>query len=235
MVGNGAAPMRNDETQIGKILEQIRGQELHERRCIGVEIMRAGGMEVGIVRRADVDHGRNVELHQLLVERIPPAIRERRVGPVPARRIRIEIAADQAERFDAALELGHAIRRRHARRLRQLANADEIVGIEPAAAMDQIVADLRPCKADVGIADVVAHAGGPRREDSEVGAAFALKFELQLQALANLVVADVQVRIGRLGPISPGGDLPLPKNLELSRRRRVVAVTIDDHDVLGGC
>ena len=125
--------------------------------------------------------------------------------------------------------------RRHARRLRQLANSDEIVGIERAAAVDQVVADLGPRETDGGIADVVAHAGRARREDGEVGAALALKCQLQLQALANLRVADVEARARRRpGCILPAGDLVLPKSLELPRRRRVVAVTIDDHDALTG-
>ena len=46
---------------------------------------------------------------------------------MPARRIGIEIAADEIELADAALELADAIPRRHARRLRQLADADEIL------------------------------------------------------------------------------------------------------------
>ena len=56
-----------------------------------------------------MDHRRHVELDHLLVERIPPAIGQRRSRPVAAGRIGIEIAADEAVRLDAALELADAI------------------------------------------------------------------------------------------------------------------------------
>src|SRR5229473_4787392 len=237
MIGNGSATVRNDETQIREVLEQVGSQELHERRGVGVEIVRAGGVEVRIVRGADVDHGGHIELAELFVERVPPAIGQRGVGPMSAGGIGIEVAADEAQRFHAALELGDAIRRRHPGGLRQLANPDEIFGIERAAAVDQIVADLRPREADGGIADVVAHAGGTRREDGEIGAALALEFELQLQALANLLVADVQACARRRpGWVLQAGDLVLPKRLELPGGRGVMAVTINDHAALtGGC
>src|SRR5689334_25206334 len=55
--------------------------------------------------------------------------------------------------------------------------------------MDQVVADLRPFEAHALVADMVAHAGGARREDGQIGAALALQLELVLlDALADLVV-----------------------------------------------
>src|SRR5688572_28355727 len=44
--GHRAAPVRDDEAQRRKILEEIGGQELHERGRVGVEVVRAGGIEV---------------------------------------------------------------------------------------------------------------------------------------------------------------------------------------------
>src|SRR4029453_4344106 len=35
-----AAPMRDDESQLGEILEQVRSQELHESGGIGIDVVR---------------------------------------------------------------------------------------------------------------------------------------------------------------------------------------------------
>jgi hypothetical protein len=61
-----------------------------------------------------VDHRRHVELDHLLVERIPEAVGERRRRPVSARRVGIQIAADESELVDAALQLLDAIGERSA-------------------------------------------------------------------------------------------------------------------------
>ena len=101
-----AAAVRDDELQRRKILEQVGEDELHERHGVGVEIVRAGGVHRRIAAAADVDHRRHVQLDHLFVERIPPFVGERRRVEVAARRIGIEIAADEAKLVDAALELG---------------------------------------------------------------------------------------------------------------------------------
>ncbi len=122
--------------------------------------------------------------------------------------------------------------RRHARRLRQLAHADEIRRIERADAMDEVVADLRPFAAHALVADVMAHAGGARREDGEVGAALALQLELRaFEALPDLVVGDLQraaqrrrgLALDRLG-------LLLAEAFQVVGLGGVVAVAIDDHE-----
>jgi len=59
---------------------------------------------------------------------------------VPARRVRVQIAADEAELGDAAFELVDGFRDRDAGRLRQLAGADEVLGIEVDDPPDQVVA-----------------------------------------------------------------------------------------------
>src|SRR5262249_48339012 len=134
----------------------------------------------------------------------------------------------------AALELGDGILRRHALRLRQLAHADEILRVERDDAMDEVVADLRPFQADGLVADVVPHAGGPRREDRDVGAALALELELRArQALADLVVAHLQRRPGwhrRL--VLDGFGLFLPEPMQVLRLGGVVAVAIDNHGTI---
>ena len=122
-----------------------------------------------------MDHRGDVEFDQFFVQRIPPAVEQRRVAPVAAGRIGIEVHRDEAVSFHAALEFGDAVVRPHARRLRQLPDADEIVGIELADPMDQFVGNLRPFGAGFGGADVMAHAARARREQRHVGAALALE------------------------------------------------------------
>jgi hypothetical protein len=119
-------------------------------------------------------------------------------------------------------------------RLRQLAHADEVLRIERYDAGDQIVADLRPFEADALVADVMAHAGGARREDREVGATLALQLELVLlDAFADFVVGHLQcgarrhrrlvLGVGRRG-------LFLAETMQVLGLGGVVAVAIDDHD-----
>src|SRR5262245_4399941 len=102
--------------------------------------------------------------------------------------------------------------------------------------MDQIVADLRPFLADRKITDVMAHAGCARRKDREIGTALALEFELSTRdALADLVIQHLEAGarrqrrlvLDRLG-------LVLAKTVQVLGFGRVVAVTIDDHDVFTG-
>ncbi len=77
--------------------------------------------------------------------------------------------------------------------------------------MDHVIADSRPGRAQFRVANVMAHAGRARRKDGDVGAAFALKFQLRgLQLLANLIVADFGQR-GRRRGIGERGDLLLAK------------------------
>src|SRR5687768_15007119 len=97
---------------------------------------------------------------------------------MPARRIRIEVASDKSKFIDAALELRNRILRRNSRALRQLAHRDEVLRIEIADAIDQIIAVLGPVLAGGFISDVVAHHGSPRRKDGDIRAALPLKLQL---------------------------------------------------------
>ena len=229
-----AAAMRNDEFQLGESLEQVGQQDLHEHHGVGVEIIGAGGVHRRIAAAGDVDHARHVELDHLLVERKPRLVGHRRRIEIAAGRIRIEVAADEAH-FHAALELGGAMARIDARRLRQLAHADEILRIERHHARDQVVADLRPFHAHALVADMVAHAGGARREDGHVGAALALQFELVLlDAFADLVVGHFQRRPRRHRRLVlgiGGGGLFLAETVQVLGFGGVMAVAIDDHDL----
>ena len=86
-----------------------------------------------------------------------------------------------------------------ARRLRQLADANEVLGEQPADAVDQIVAVTRPVQARGRVADVMRHRRRARREDRDVGAAIVLELELRLHALAQLIVADLKRAARRRG------------------------------------
>ena len=231
VIRHGAAAVGDHEAKRRKVLEEVRRDELHERRGIGVQVMRAGVMEVWITRRADVHHRGHVELHHFLVERIPVAVGERRRRPVAARRIGVEVAADESELVDAAFELANASVGRHTRRLRQLTDTDEVLGVQRADAMNQIIAVLRPVETRRRIADVMSHAGGARREDRHVGASLALELELRsLEARANLVIRDRnRALLATVRRTCKRRDLRLAPGQQRLRRRRVMTVTVDDH------
>jgi hypothetical protein len=91
VIGHRAAAMRDQEFQRREVLEKVRGQALHESRGVGVQVMRARGVKAGVAAGRNVDHGGDVELHHLLVNRVPVPVRQRRRSPVPARRVGIEI------------------------------------------------------------------------------------------------------------------------------------------------
>ena len=183
---------------VGKVLEQVRHHQLHEGHGVRAQVVRAGGVERGIAGLAHVHHRRHVELAELFVHRVPPLVGQRRLGEFPARRIGIEIAADEAEFVHAAFELGNHAARIDARRLRQLADADEVLRVQLADAMDQLVAMLGPVPAGGLVADVMPHGAGARREDRDVGATRALQLELRiLEAVADLVVADRDAALRR--------------------------------------
>src|SRR5262249_37316093 len=92
--------------------------------------------------------------------------------------------------------------------------------------------DLRPFQADRVVTDVVAHAGGARREDRDVGAALALELELRaFDAGTDLVIRHLEAGTRRqraLGLDRLG--LVLAEAVQVLGFGRVVAVTVDDHD-----
>src|SRR5262245_24200276 len=71
VIGHRAAAMRNDELERREILEQVRRQELHEGGCVAIDVVRAGGVESWVAGGAHVYHRRHIQLHHLLVDRIP--------------------------------------------------------------------------------------------------------------------------------------------------------------------
>src|SRR5205823_5629722 len=118
---------------------------------------------------------------------------------------------------------------RDAGALGQHRHADKILREQRADAVDQFVAGARPRFAGPGVAKVMAHAGGARREDRQVGAALALHPELAaLDRRADLVVRHSRARRHRLAGLVRLDLLAAP-SLVLTRRGCVVAVAIDDH------
>src|SRR5262249_38287426 len=139
--------------------------------------------------------GRAVEFAQFFIDRIPVAVGERRRVPVAARRIGIEVAADEPVFLDAAFELGDDGLRLDAGRLRQLADADEVIREKLGNAVDHLVGGLRPFERSLVVTYIVAHTGSARREDRDVGAALLLLLELiALYRFPDLVVGDLELR-----------------------------------------
>jgi len=61
--------------------------------------------------------------------------------------------------------------------------------------VDQIVAGDGPCFAGPGVAEMMAHAGGARRKDRQIGAALALHPELAVaDRIADLVIGNRRPR-----------------------------------------
>src|SRR5205807_5031555 len=92
---------------------------------------------------------------------------------------------------DGAFEFGDAVGQRLARGLRQLTHRDEVLWIQAAHPVNEIVAVLRPMEARHGVANVVSDGRRARGGDGDVGAALTLELALRvLEAFANLIVAD---------------------------------------------
>ena len=121
---------------------------------------------------------------------------------------------------------------RHARRLRQLAHAHEVIRVQLTHAVNQIVAVPRPVRTGRRVPNVMRHGRRARREDGDVGAALALQLELRaFQTFPDLVVADLDFAVvGRLRRILQRRDLRIAIFLERLGRGGVVAVTIDNHE-----
>jgi hypothetical protein len=160
---------------------------------VAIDVMGAGVVEIRIARRRNMNHRRHLELAQLLVDRVPMHGGERRVGPVAARRVGVQVDADETELVHDAFELRNAVRGRCAGKLRQLSDTDEIVGQQLADAMNEVVGDRRPLHADRLGADVMRHRGGARRKNREIAAAVFLHLQLRLNAFHQNVVADRRV------------------------------------------
>src|SRR5207237_10548545 len=143
--------------------------------------------------------------------------------PMPSGRSGVQIDADEAVFVHATVDLGDAVLWRYAGALRQHRHTDRVLWEQAAHAVDKLVAGAGPGFAGAGIAKVVAHAGGARREDRQIGAALALHLELAaLDRLADLVVRHSRPRRRRLAGLVRR-ELPGAPSLVLTRRGPVRA------------
>ena len=228
--GDGAAPVGDHEPELGKVLEEVALQQLHERRGVAVEVMGARVVHRRVARRRHVDHRRHLELDQLLVDRVPVAVGEGWGLPVAARGIGIQVHAHEAELVHKAHELRDRAFDGRTGKLRQLTDWRKVLGKQRADAVDQVVAHTRPLLADLLGADVVRHARGARREYREVAATILLQLELRRHALDQRRVADAQVGGGGLARgIRDAGELLVAEGLQRQRLGGVVTVDVDDH------
>jgi hypothetical protein len=106
-----------------------------------------------------------------------------------------------------------------------------VLGEKLAHTKHQLVADRRPARRNLKVADVVGHEARARRKQRQVAAALAHQLELiGLDRLAQLVVADLEVRgWGLLGRILDAGDLLVAPVFQRLGRGGEVAVAVDDH------
>ena len=187
-----------------------------------------------IAAAGDVDHRRHVELDHLLVERIPPLVGQRRRVEVAARRIGIEVAADEAH-LHAALELGDRILRRHALRLRQLADADEILRIERD---DARIRSLQICvHSTLTLSSPIwwpmPEARGEKIVMSVPRSRCSLSWAPSTlsRISSSLIFSDAFDGIGDF--LGGGLGLLLAEAVQVLGLGRVVSVTIDDHGTAG--
>src|SRR5205085_3473266 len=146
--------------------------------------------------------------------------------------IRIQVYAYESK-ASQSLQLRNAILRRHAGVLRQLTDGREVARQQVADAVDEIVRHARPLDAGRFRADVVRHAGRARRKNRQVASPFALKLQLRLHALHELIVGDAElVGSGLAHRVGKSGELLVAERKQLLRLGGVVAVDVDDHRAL---
>ena len=95
--------MGNEEFQGRKVFEQIRGEALHERSGVSIQIVGAGGVKTVVATGAHMNHGGNVVFHHFFVNGVPLFVAQGRRCPVTARGIWVEIDTDIAVLLDATL------------------------------------------------------------------------------------------------------------------------------------
>ena len=177
-----------------------------------------------------MDHRGHVELDHLGVERVPVPVGERGRGPVAPGRIRVQVAADEVQLPDAALELGDRVRDGHSGGLRQLADTDEILRVQVDHALDEVVVGARPGARDGLVAEVMPHGRGARREHGEIRAALLLQPQLVLlDGFPDLVIRDGAGPGRRCTRVLQARELRIAEFLMSGRRRRVMTVAVDDH------
>ena len=142
--------MADDDLEVREVAEDVgraeEGPARHRLLLAEVAELRLAGE----AERPAVDQGRGVQLDEHLVDRVPVIVSERRKLDAAFTGVRVELEADGAQLFDAALHLLGAIAWFEAGALGQRAQAHEAVGVEGSAAGDQVVHLLSDAQHDDG-------------------------------------------------------------------------------------
>ena len=151
---------------------------------------------------------------------------------MPTCRVWIDIGADKTKLIDATLELlDDALARSDASGLWQLADADEVLWVEFAHAVDQLIVVARPDHIGVFITHMVVHCDRLGRENRHVDAALFHDAQLiVIDAMTDFLVGHRRRWRGRCltGPLK-FSDLVCTKFGDLRWGRGEVAVAIDNH------
>ena len=161
--------MTDDELKVGKILEDGGAhQRLHGDALLRDEVVVEGLPRVETPSR--VDNARRVQLHHLLVEGIPVVVTHPWGLAVALAGVRVHDAADEAQLFDAALQLFEGDGGALARALRQPGDASHEVGTEFDGKGNRVVGGLNEVVDDLFGLLSVHHGEGPRRNEGHAGA-----------------------------------------------------------------
>src|ERR1043166_2697289 len=171
LVRNRPAAVRDDELQVGKVVEHLRAQKRDDRDALFGDEMIMERLALVAAARC-VDERRQVELYELFIEWIPVFVAHARRLPVAFAGIRIDHYADEAELVDAPVELVETVFRTHPGALRQPADAAKAVGLELHLESDRVVDRLAiPADELLGL-HRVHHRIRPRRDERPVGSDF---------------------------------------------------------------
>ena len=125
-----------------------------------------------------MNHKRHVELHRLFVEREPVFFMHARCLFV-ARRIGIQIRADEAQLFDTTFQFRDAVPRILFLILRQLSHAAKAIGMELDDARDDVVHGVRP-KILQERSHPVPHSDRPGADELDIDIPVIHKFQMAL-------------------------------------------------------
>ncbi len=180
-----------------------------------------------------MEHRRDVQLAELLVERIPVAVRQgRRLGPGVLVGVGVQQAAHEAQVLHAALQLRQGDLDGQARHLGQPGDAAEQAGVHPHLLGDDVVEGLVQPLDDLGRPLGVHQLEWPRRQELHVGAVSLQLLDVAVAEHASGVQRRLDLLVGELAPAPPvrsarGQQARLVGVEPLGRGD--VAVDVDDH------
>ncbi len=184
-------------------------------------------MHCRVKRSAGVNGAGYIECHHLFPQRVPPlASKRRRQRFAPSGNVRVDVATDKAEFFDAALQLVHPFFRADSGRLWQLADGRYLLGPAARHTGDQIITGPGPVAAYKRGAKMVPHRRCLRGEHQAIDPRFRHAFELSLHRSFQLFIAELQFCFCWSCQI---GDLAPAVCLQLWWGGREMGMSIDDH------